>query len=169
MGLWRVAGIILFLASTAGAGNINVYLFPGTDPSLEQQFLGSTTSQFQTTVATSPYFPGEYILSISGVNPSYVPSVPSQVVLDTGSFVQMVLYNSTYTFTIGWAYGMLYERNHDADHIQTFISECSTPSYFNDPSSTMPAVAIDPTTCKQVLNTLYCFIVSQTSGLAVVP
>lgn len=149
----------------AATYTLNVSLATSTvnPSSLQQSILSDlTTGPYLGSSKVSPFFANTYSVTVNGKNPNYqAPSVSTTLInLDTISDKLTVI--STYTHLTGYAQGMMYERNNDAESLGYFMGLCANATNFN-------LVKIDSTTCNGVLGFMDNWIVTQTSGLAVVP
>lgn len=137
---------------------VNVYI---DSPELQSQFIQDATTQYQGTLAASPFFKNTYTLNLTSKNELVSPpAIPILITLDT--LADKLVSISTNSGVDFWAFGMDYERHNDAVIAGNLLSHCSDPKYFN-------VVAIDSTTCNIVAGSISNWIVQQTSGVVVVP
>lgn len=124
----------------AAGGTVNVY-FPRTDEGtvMSDSFIAATTTQYEATVTQSPFFSNTYGIAIKGFHPDYVPpplpSVPPEVAT-LESITRDLTTISTWTYVYGWADGAERERKSNAEIIESYVVECSSPSYFGASPST---------------------------------
>lgn len=126
-----------------------------------------TTGQYLGTSVASPFFPNTYSVTLKGRNPNYQPPIVPPPIVSTSLITLDTITNkltsiSTYTYIVGYAQGMLYERVHDAGVLGFHMGLCTSATTFN-------LVTIDSTTCNAVLGYVDQWIMSQSSGIAVVP
>ena len=145
-----VLAFVLFL----GLGSI-AQAFQGynvvvtTDPVSESAFLSNVGSQLLSSIVPNPFVANTYQIGLFGINPNYNPPITNAQLLQS----LVAIGSSTYVY--GWADGLDYERwnvlgKFNAQLIQTTDYEvnCSSPTYWG-------IVAIDSTTCVNMLNKIY--------------
>lgn len=107
----------LFLGLRLSQAAVNVYLGPNVPLSMQADFIANTTTQYQTTLVPSTYFPGTYTLTILGKNPppqcGGVVVLPCNLDQDVTSMVAI----TTKSYDYGFANGMDTERQQDTDII----------------------------------------------------
>jgi len=158
----------------AASYTVNVSLSSSTiNPlSVQKDLLATlTTGYFLGTATPSIFFANTYSVNLFGRNPAFqAPSVSTTLItLDT--ITNKLTTISTYTYIVGYAQGMLYERNHDAGTLGYFMGLCDNATNYNVIPSTVPPIGVvwSSSTCNQVLGFMDDWIVTQTSGLAVIP
>jgi hypothetical protein len=120
-----------------------------TDESTETALIAQTTTQFNASLFVNPFTPNTYQVKLFGLNPNYnPPPTVAQIEQNTVQFE--------------YASGMIYERSGDAGALGYFMSLCDNATNF-------ALVTIDSTTCQGVLGFMDQWIVTQTSGVAVLP
>lgn len=135
--------------STCSQAYVVIQLGPGVPESAEQALLQATSAQFTVDTFVNPFFPNTYALTLHGLNPSYNPPLTN---------AQLIQLLPQYPFGAG----MMYERTTDAGHLGSYMGLCNSATSFN-------LISIDSTTCQGVLGFMDNFLVTQTSGVAVIP
>lgn len=154
--LLSLIGVLTFCSINLFAVNYTANVYAPSQQ-LQKQFIADTTTQYQATVATSP-FANTFTITLSARYPSFQGPVQvstSLVTLD--SIVNKLTTISTYTYVTGFANGMEYERYNNAALLGHFMMLCST------------ANAHDFTICNTILGFSSDYILNQTSGIVVVP
>lgn len=144
-----MAFLCLFVSGASNAFFLQVTTSTGTPESVGVALLQQTTTQFNALLIQNPLVPNTYSIKLFGLNPNYTPTD-----LNANLVTQLQ--------TFPYASGMVYERSNDAGLLGAFMSLCGNATNFN-------LVKIDSTTCQGVLGYVDNFIISQTSGIAVVP
>lgn len=151
----------LFLAVHVQAYTV-VTVSTGVPPTVEKALLAQTTTQFNASLIVNPLAANTYQVKLFGFNPAYQPPPPAPALINLDTLTTKLTAISTYTYVLGFASGMLYERNSDAAILGFYMNLCSSATTFN-------LVKIDSTTCQGVLGFMDNWIIRQSSGLAVVP
>lgn len=160
-----IIGLLTCLVPVSNAYTV-IILSTGVPESVEQTLLTQTTTQFNASVIVNPLVNNTYQVKLFGLNPNYQPITPTPLItLD--QITQNLTAISTYTYVQGFASGMVYERNNDSGMLGNFMGLCdNATNFFEVGQSTFP---IDSSTCQQVLGFMDNWIITQSSGLAVVP
>lgn len=134
----RISLALLTLAAGTAVASVNVYFSGSQGNLLQQQFLASTTAQWQAQLVPNPYYSNTYTLTLTGPNTGYqVPVVtPSFVQLDTTTFVRLLTQNATNSYIFGFADGQTYGRAVDLGILAGFEVQCSSASLFGASTST---------------------------------
>lgn len=150
LGRLCLAILILFiLFSRSDAFFLQVTNSAGVSESVGKDLIAKTTAQFNAQLIVNPIVSNTYTIKLLGLNPNYVlPYISADMLMKLQVFP--------------YAAAMGYERNNDASILGAFMSLCGNATNFN-------MVTIDSTTCQGVLGFMDNFIITQTSGVAVVP
>jgi len=144
-------GCLLFLCLSLARAYTVV---TSTSPALEQAFLAATTTQFNVSITSNPFFANTYQVKLLGTNPNYIlpgqvaPSAPAQIDQDVALMVGI----SSFTYPYGWAAGMTCERSNDLDLLGQYFVNCSSVTAFEHVYSTTGTW--NPGTCSDTLMTL---------------
>lgn len=130
----------------------------GVPVTVEQSLITQIKNQFNASVFVNPLAANTYQVKLFGLNPNY-QSLPL-VTLDT--ITNKLTSISTYTYVVGYAQGMLYERGKNSSSLGYFMGLCDNATNFN-------LTTIDTTTCNSVLGYMDNLITQQTDGIAIVP
>lgn len=136
--LAKEAALILLYSILCGSAQavVNVYLGSNVPSSMQADFIAATTTQYQTTLVPSTYFPGTYTLTILGKNPppqcGGVVVLPCNLDQDVASIVAV----TTQSYVYGFASGMNYQQHQDSIITEQFEVQCGTRSYFTTSTAT---------------------------------
>lgn len=168
--------ILCFLAApTAKAATytLNVSLATSTvNPSaLQQDILSNmTTGQYLGKATASAFFANTYSVTVTGKNLTYTGPSVSTTLITLDTIANKLTAISTYTHLTGYAQGMMYERVSDASALGYFMGLCANATNYVIIPSTIPLpFTWSKDTCNQVLGFMDNWIVTQTSGIAVIP
>ncbi len=141
--------ITFILSGRSNAFFLQVTNGAGISEAVGKELIAQTTTQFNSILTINPLASNTYTIKLLGLNPNYVP-------LNLGADAVMQLQVFPY------AAGMYYERSNISSLFGNFMSLCDDPGTFQ-------MVTMDSTTCQGVLGFMDNFIITQTSGVAVVP
>ena len=114
-----ILGLLVFLPCTAMAFT-TITLSSSAPAAVEQALLKQTTTQFNATVLTNPFFPNTYQVILYGLNPNYNPPPTDAQLLNS------IVTVDSYTYVYGWAQGSVNARNCDMNIVATGGIACST-------------------------------------------
>lgn len=165
---WVVAGLcsLTTVSTHAATYTLNVSLstsavFPAQ---LQSEILGSlTTGQYIGTSVASPYFPNTFSVTVKSKNPAYQAPSVSTTLINLDTIANKLVDASSYSYHAAFANGMYYERGNDLAALGYIKTTYCVPGLL------FKGVAIDSVTCNNMLGFANDWIVSQTSGIAVVP
>ena len=138
---------LIFYGSGMSHGYTTVVASTSAPAGVEAQFIAATTTQFNATVTTNPFFAGTFSVTLYGPNPSYnAPITNTQLLQQIDLDSQYMATVDSYTYANGWGNGESYQQYQDININDGFIVNCDSPTAWN--------VAIDTTTCYAVLNAM---------------
>lgn len=170
-----ITGLCFLLASTGmGASyTVNVSLSTSTvNPlALQQSILSDlTTGSYLGKAVASPFFANTYSVTVTGKNPMYTGPSVSTTLINLDMIANKLVAISTQTLPYLYGSGMLYERSKNAGTFGYFMSLCNdATNYMIFPTTGSETFTWSPSTCNQVLGFMDNWIVTQTSGIAVIP
>jgi hypothetical protein len=115
--------VLLLLSSPLGAYTV-VIVSSAAPVGIEQQFIASSTAQYQMDYFKNPLASNTYTLKLYGTNPNFNPPPPLP------STLQQSLALASTVYVYGFASGMAYERSVDTSMISSYLVNCSSAGYF---------------------------------------